>query len=83
MPSYYAYRNNKLVVIAIFGLLLFAAAAAVGGYLVYRFSRNDGGRTAWLMEFLGDPSGNSSWMVRAHGQCAGAPFTFPTDGYIG
>jgi hypothetical protein len=65
---------------AVFALL---TAAAVGGYFACRWWRGDGRRNAMVWDFLGDPAAHADWMTRANSRCEGAPFAFPTDGYIG
>lgn len=67
------------------GLILFAllAAALVGGYFAYRWWQGDGKRHAMVWEYLNDPAAHPDWVTRANSRCEGAPFVFPTDGYIG
>jgi murein DD-endopeptidase MepM/ murein hydrolase activator NlpD len=67
------------------GLILFVllVAAVVGGYFAYRWWRGDGKRNTMVWEYLGDPAAHPDWMTRANSRCEGAPFVFPTDGYVG
>ena len=66
-------------------MLFFAllVAAAVGGYLAYRWWRGDGQRHAMVWAYINDPDAHADWVTRAESRCEGAPFAFPTDGYIG
>ena len=36
-----------------------------------------------VWEYLGDPAAHPDWVTRANSRCEGAPFAFPTDGYVG
>ena len=63
-----------------FGLLL---VAAVGGYLAYRWWRGDGQRTSMVWAYINDPEAHPDWVTRANSRCEGAPFAFPSDGYVG
>ena len=67
------------------GLILFAAlvAAAALAYLALRARTGDPRRSALVGEYLLDPGAHPDWVTRANSRCAGAPFAFPTDGYIG
>lgn len=67
------------------GLILFAVLVAllVGGYLTFRWWQTNGVRTTRLLEYLDDPSAHPEWVSRANARCPGAPFAFPTNGYIG
>lgn len=78
-----AQRTNPLRTFA--GLAFFAllAALAAGGYLAYRWWRGDGRRHAMVWEYIGDPQAHADWVTRAHSRCEGAPFAFPTSGYVG
>lgn len=40
-------------------------------------------RSRLLREFFSDPQAHSDWNMQAGARCGDAPFTFPTDGYIG
>jgi murein DD-endopeptidase MepM/ murein hydrolase activator NlpD len=72
--------SRTISMIAIFALI---AAALAAGYFAYRWWRGDGKRNAMVWEFLDDPGAHAEWVTRANSRCEGAPFTFPTDGYIG
>ena len=78
-----AKRVNPLGTLS--GLILFAllAAAIVGGYFAYRWWRGDGRRNTLVWEYLYDPAAHPDWVTRANSRCEGAPFAFPTDGYVG
>jgi len=67
------------------GLVLFAVlvAAAILAYLILRGRLGDPKRNALVGEYLQDPAAHSDWVTRANSRCEGAPFAFPTDGYIG
>jgi len=64
-------------------ILVVGLAIAIGGYFGLRHYRDDNGRTEMLTKFLSDPARNAEWKTRAGTRCANAPFTFPTDGYVG
>jgi murein DD-endopeptidase MepM/ murein hydrolase activator NlpD len=36
-----------------------------------------------VWEYLQDPAAHPNWVTRANSRCEGAPFAFPTDGYVG
>jgi hypothetical protein len=67
------------------GLILFAVlvATAVLAYLVLRGRMGDPKRNALVREYLKDPDMHPDWVTRANFRCEGAPFAFPTDGYVG
>jgi murein DD-endopeptidase MepM/ murein hydrolase activator NlpD len=67
------------------GLAVGAAlvAGAVLAYLVLRGRLGDPRRNALVWEYLRDPASHPDWVTRANSRCEGAPFAFPTDGYIG
>jgi hypothetical protein len=67
------------------GLILFVllAAALTAAYFAYRWWRGDGKRHAMVWEYLEDPAAHPDWVTRANSRCEGAPFVFPTDGYVG
>jgi hypothetical protein len=78
-------RTSANPLISLTGILLFAALAAVlvGGYFLLRWWQTSGGRTTLLMEFLRNPESHTDWIRTANSRCPGAPFAFPSDGYIG
>jgi murein DD-endopeptidase MepM/ murein hydrolase activator NlpD len=58
----------------------------VGSYFVYRYRERVAvgmTRTARLLAWFNDPAAHPDWAIRRGERCAGAPFIFPTDGYIG
>lgn len=61
-------------------LLVFGAAAFVW---VQRTRVFDIDRSVNVLSFLRNPDGHQDWMVRAGQRCGTAPFTMPTDGFIG
>ncbi len=66
--------------------LAFAAILVTGAALAYLYLRGRWGdpkRNALVGEYLLDPGAHPDWVTRATSRCAGAPFAFPTDGYIG
>jgi murein DD-endopeptidase MepM/ murein hydrolase activator NlpD len=67
------------------GLALFAilVAGATLGFLYLRARLGDPKRNALVGEYLLDPGAHPDWITRANSRCAGAPFAFPTDGYVG
>jgi peptidoglycan LD-endopeptidase LytH len=77
------WHRNRRIILAIAGSLFLVGLLGVSGYYAYRHYRDDGGRTEWLLQFLASPSENASWKILAQTQCPDAPFSFPTDGYVG
>jgi peptidoglycan LD-endopeptidase LytH len=67
------------------GLILFAVlvAAAVLAYLILRGRLGDPKRNALVWDYLQAPAAHPDWVTRANSRCEGAPFAFPTDGYVG
>ena len=80
------------------GMLLFLivplALMAAFGYFIYRnYSRGDSGyrlgfihgdlRDQRVMTWLNNPQAHPEWAVQARQRCAEAPFSLPTEGYIG
>lgn len=76
-------RAHPLMTIS--GGVLFAllAAAVVGGYFAYRWWKGDGRRNTMVWDYLNDPGAHPEWVTRANSRCPGAPFAFPSDGYVG
>jgi murein DD-endopeptidase MepM/ murein hydrolase activator NlpD len=64
------------------GILIGGALLGLGYYL-YRNFRPSISRATRLGEWLRAPQAHPDWMMRAGTRCGDAPFTFPTDGYIG
>jgi hypothetical protein len=71
--------------LAVLSLALFAllVAAAAFGYLYLSGRLGDPRRNALVGEYLQDPGAHPDWVTRANSHCEGAPFAFPTDGYVG
>jgi len=69
----------------VFPLLLGGAVIAglVAGYFWFIHPRRTASRTTRVVQFIRNPQTYADWMVRANTRCEGAPFAFPTDGYIG
>ncbi|GAP09183.1 membrane protein related to metalloendopeptidases [Bellilinea caldifistulae] len=69
----------------VFPLLLGGAVIAglVVGYFWFLNPRRTANRTTRVVQFIRNPQNYADWMVRAGTRCEGAPFAFPTDGYIG
>ena len=42
-----------------------------------------GGRIPMVIDFLNNPEKHTGWVLPAKTRCPEAPFTFPTDGYVG
>ncbi len=65
-------------------LWMVIGGAIVGlGIFLYLNLRPAAGRSTHLMEWLRDRQSHSAWTQRAGSRCGGAPFVFPTDGYVG
>jgi peptidoglycan LD-endopeptidase LytH len=67
----------------VFILSTLAVVGLVTGYLAYRYLRSPAMRTQRLLAWLRDPESHSDWVIESNQYCAGAPFSMPTDGYIG
>jgi hypothetical protein len=67
----------------VFVLIAAGSAVVVLAWFAYRWWAGGGARTARVLEYLRDPASHADWVTRAHTRCPGAPFTFPTDGYVG
>jgi hypothetical protein len=76
-------RVNPLMTFSGLTLFVLLAAAVAGGYLAYRWWKGDGRRNTMVWEYLGDPGAHPDWVTRANSRCEGAPFAFPSDGYVG
>jgi peptidoglycan LD-endopeptidase LytH len=64
-----------------FGVLV--VAGLVGGYYFFRPGGRSPSRLASVLQLIRNPLNYSDWAVRAGERCEGAPFAFPSDGYIG
>jgi murein DD-endopeptidase MepM/ murein hydrolase activator NlpD len=67
-------------------VIIFSTLAVVGlvtGYLAYRSIYPQTTRTQRLLAWLRNPKDHSDWAVQSKRYCNGAPFSIPTDGYIG
>lgn len=69
--------------LAPFLLIIALAFVIAAGYLAYRWFMTDGSRTRNVIAWLRDPSAHPEWSVKAGQRCGEAPFSMPTDGYIG
>jgi murein DD-endopeptidase MepM/ murein hydrolase activator NlpD len=68
------------IVVGIFGLALIAV---LGGMYLYRGIAVTGPRNARLLTYLREPASHPEWRILAGTRCGGAPFMFPTRGYVG
>ena len=66
--------NSALIVILILIILIFGA--------IFYKSRW-GGRIPMVIDFLRNPGKHTDWLIPANTRCKDAPFTYPTDGFIG
>src|SRR3990170_6550658 len=55
----------------------------VAGYLGYRWYESKGARSVMVLTYLRDPKGHTDWMMLAGQRCSQAPFSMPTNGFIG
>ena len=60
-----------------------AIITLVTGYYVFRYFRSPVARSQRVLAWLKDSDSHPDWAVTANECCAGAPFSLPTDGYIG
>jgi hypothetical protein len=63
-------------------ILLLLTVLVAGGWWL-RYGRGVSQRSRQVMAWLRTPQAHPDWGVRAGTRCGAAPFTFPTDGYIG
>lgn len=69
-------KNSKIVLgAAVAGLVVLAGLYLYRGFL--------SGRSAAVVTFLRAPGQHADWKTSALSRCADAPFSFPTDGFIG
>jgi len=59
-----------------------AAVILIGGYYLIRVALRPA-RYLQFIEWYRNPEKHPDWKVAAQSECGGAPFRFPTDGYIG
>jgi murein DD-endopeptidase MepM/ murein hydrolase activator NlpD len=72
-------------------LIVFVVSCVIIGaiVIVYFYFRSpwgntlNTGRNLKLVEYLRNPETHGEWKIKAGEFCQGAPFLFPTDGYIG
>ena len=69
--------------LAPFLLIIALGFVIAAGYLAYRWFVTDGSRTRNVIGWLHDPSAHPEWSIKAGQRCGEAPFSMPTDGYIG
>ena len=55
----------------------------VAAYFVYRGRSTPLGRSARVLAWLNNSQAHPEWKMRAGERCEGAPFVFPTDGFVG
>lgn len=69
----------------VFPFLLGGAVIAglLAGYFWFLQPRRTASRTTRVVQFIRNPQAYGNWKVSANTRCEGAPFAFPTDGYIG
>ena len=63
--------------------LIILGALIIAGVIVYIFRRSGSVRDPGVVEWINNPQKHPEWLTPVHQQCANAPFSFPTDGYIG
>ena len=71
---------KRIMVIIISAL---AIITLVTGYYAFRYFRSPLTRSQRVLAWLRDPDSHSDWAITANERCTTAPFTLPTDGYIG
>ncbi len=64
-------------------IALGVALAVAAGYLYLRFGGDQSKRSGLVRQWILDPQSHSDWAVRAGEHCGGAPFAFPSAGFIG
>jgi len=71
--------NRRALLLAGVGL------AAAAGVLVYTFffSGRSASRSARVLQWIRNPASHPDWAITAGDRCAGAPFAYPTNGFIG
>ncbi len=71
-------RGPLRLLLSVLALLLLAC-----GYLLVRWLGPSARRSANVVAWIRDPAGHSAWALHAGESCPGAPFVFPTDGFVG
>ncbi len=69
----------KKAVLAIIVLLILIILVLGANFYRSRW----GGRIPMLIKFLRNPDQYTDWVIPAKTRCPGAPFVYPTDGYLG
>ncbi len=69
----------KKVVCLIFGIVVLVCL--VFGFIFIK--SRWGGRIPMVIEFLRNPEQFANWVIPAKTRCQGAPFTYPSDGFMG
>jgi len=64
-------------------LSILAIISIVMGYYAFRYFRSPSSRSQRVLSWLKDPGSHPEWAVKAKEHCSSAPFSLPTDGYIG
>ena len=64
-------------------VIVLALAALAAGGLFFRRSLRSTPRHPRVMDFISNPDRHPDWVIPAGTVCPGAPFQFPTDGFIG
>jgi murein DD-endopeptidase MepM/ murein hydrolase activator NlpD len=70
-------RSTKIMSLSL------AVVGLATGYFAFQYLRIPVARTQRLHTWLRDPKSHSDWAIVSNRYCAGAPFSAPTDGYIG
>jgi hypothetical protein len=75
----------RIVRFLLWVLIIFLVIAGLAAWLVPGEGKgvSAAARGERLTQFLNNPSDHADWMVKAGQRCWQAPFTVPTDGYIG
>lgn len=58
-------------------------AAIVTAYFLFLDPARSRNRSLRVVQFIRNPQSHEEWKTEAKSQCEGAPFIFPTEGYIG
>jgi peptidoglycan LD-endopeptidase LytH len=60
-----------------------AIITLVTGYYALRYFHTPATRSQRVLAWLKDPASHPDWAITANERCASAPFSLPTNGYIG
>jgi len=64
-------------------LSIAVVGAIIGAFFLYRWFSRSSGRFPEVLATIGNPQRHPEWLISAGSYCNDAPFSMPTDGFIG